>query len=361
MNRPNLIPSLANWQIGGALSAFWENLETPGKARLVAYLLLPTFSRIAFIAGFAVTMHGFVVVNRAPEVPGNVWFYGIMIPAVLLLATVLQYAQQSTLKHLKEDMQALLRRVLCRELKRIGESRATGMELRPVSADVEAEKQFTKQIPQCLLSALEFVSGAVLSLLILVAITAAMPVAGVLMVVIGLALLAAFRLRVKQSMAAKKPGPKGAPAARAKLVASLLGGSADEDAAHDYEFGDGPGGDREKQAEKADPAGMTAVSTAASSVVVAVCFILVATTGLRTRDPVHLLIFVVAVRLFAMQGKQLLKHWTEILRRKKVFLSFIMILTGRDGFAKLATTGPGGAPSALVPGSSPRRESRLLR
>ncbi len=86
---------------------------------------------------------------------------------------------------------------------------------------------------------------------------------------------------------------------------------------------------------KPDQARMTAVTTALSSIVVAICFVLVATTGLRTREPVHLLVFVVAVRLFAMQGRLLLKHWTEILRRKKVFLAFIMILTGRDGFAKI--------------------------
>ena len=48
-----------------------------------------------------------------------------------------------------------------------------------------------------------------------------------------------------------------------------------------------------------------------------------------------LIVFVIAVRLFAMNGRQLLKHWAEILKRKNTLFAFAMILTGRDGFGKL--------------------------
>lgn len=331
-----MLPSLASWQIGRAVAALWSVLETGERIRLCLYVVLPTVSRFVLLGSFGVTMKGFVAVNGGLVAPRTVWIYGIAILVGLLLGALLQSAQQGILARLNLDLRGTARRVLAGEMERRGREGADEVPREISKHDLEVEKQLSKGAGPGLVAAVELISDLVFVTLMLAAITVALPLAGLIMALIGLFLLAVFRLKVRHVRDLPENESRPAVAERKRLVQSLLGGEGDEEARLGYERNElDLGQEQKKYEEKRRESRFTAAIASITALVVALCFLLVATTGLRAHDPIHLIVFVIAVRLFAMQGKQLLKHWAEILRRKNTLFAFSMILTGRDGFGKL--------------------------
>ncbi len=334
MDKPSLIPSLALWRLERALPAFWGVLEPVERFRIAAYLLLPTLNRFALLGGFAVTMKGFVAVSREGADDSLVWIRALVILGLLSLAAILQFAQHRTFLEINRDLRRAVRRVVGREMIRLGTGpRAAGA--RPED-DVVVEKELSKGVGPGLLAAVELASGLLFITLVLAVITLALPLAGAVMAVIGVALLAVFRLRILRAKVAPAREAAGSLAERRDLVASMLAGSADEDALREYEFnGSDLSHEDDNHRRKGNEARISMFSAGVSALIVTICFLLVAFTGLRLHDPIYLILFVIAVRLFVVQGKQLLKQWAEILGRRRTLFAFIMILSGRDGFAKL--------------------------
>ncbi len=340
MSKTSLLPSLSGWQLERAVPAFWGVLEAVEKIRVAAYLFLPTLSRFALLAGFAATMKGFVAVNREDATSSAVWIYGLVMFVLLSLAAFLQFAQQRTFLELNRDLRRAVRRVVGRELLRVGVvSGQAGV--RP-KYNIAVEKELSKGVGPGLVATVELASGLLFVTLILAAITVFLPIAGALMALIGIVLLVVFRLKVRGAKAPASAETREAPVERVRLVKEMLEGKSDEDALLVYEFNAADVAQEDKKyRQKCNETRVSALSAAISAVVVTICFLLVASTGLRSHDPIHLILFVIAVRLFAMQGKLLLKQWTEILRRRKTLFAFTMILSGRDGFAKLRDAGGG--------------------
>ncbi len=342
MSKTSLLPSLSGWQLERAVPAFWGVLEAVEKLRVAAYLVLPTLSRFVLLGGFAATMKGFVAVSREGATSSVVWIHGLVMFVLLSLAAVLQFAQQRTFLGLNRDLRRAVRRVVGRELLKVGAvSRQAGV--RP-KYNIAVEKELSKGVGPGLVAAVELASGLLFVTLILAAITVFLPIAGALMALIGIVLLVVFRLKVRGAKAPAAPETRDAPADRVRLVKDMLEGKSDEDALLVYEFNPADVVQEDKKyRQKCNETRVSAISAAISAVVVTICFLLVAFTGLRSHDPIHLILFVIAVRLFAMQGKLLLKQWTEILRRRKTLFAFTMVLSGRDGFAKLREVGGGRA------------------
>jgi len=338
VSRNAFFPSLGGWQLGRAFRAFVEALLPGERFRLLAYLLLPTLSRFSLLGGFAATMKGFVMVSNQTLLPSTKYWIAGVIFVVLSLASLLQYAQLRTLSRINLDLRRFARRVIANELERLGPipggSTDAGSKL---ESYLELEKQFSKGVGPGLVASVELIAGLIFVSLILLAITVVMPVAGAILAISGILLLGVLRHKVNEI---KDPSPKDSRVAakeRAKLVSGLLRGVTDETDAARYETNEADEGqERKKFEEKRGELRMSALSHFASALIVTLCFLLFAVNGLRTHDPIHLIVFVVAVRIFAMNGRLLLKHWSEILRRKNILFAFAMILTGRDGFAKLA-------------------------
>ncbi len=348
MRKRSLFPSLSGWQLGRGIPSFWGVLEGLERARIVVYLVLPALSRFALLAGFAATMKGFVAVNRQESASPEVWIYGLVMFALLSLAAVLQFAQQRTFLEINRDLRRAVRRVLGRELLRLGNG--SGGEVRP-KFNIAVEKELSKGVGPGLIATVELASGLLFVTLILTAITVFLPIAGVLMTLIGIVLLVVFRLKVRGSKAIPTSNARESSVERTRSVKAMLQGTSDEDALLAYEFnGSDVSQEDKKYFQKRNETRISAFSAGISAVVVTACFLLVAFTGLRSHDPIHLILFVIAVRLFATQGKLLLKQWTEILRRRRPLFAFLMILSGRDGFSKLRNTG-GGRPAATQEGA----------
>jgi hypothetical protein len=342
VSKTSLLPSLSGWQLERAVPAFWGVLESVEKLRVAAYLVLPTLSRFVLLGGFAATMKGFVAVSREGATSSVVWIHGLVMFVLLSLAAVLQFAQQRTFLGLNRDLRRAVRRVVGRELLKVGVvSRQAGV--RP-KYNIAVEKELSKGVGPGLVAAVELASGLLFVALILAAITVFLPIAGALMALIGIVLLLVFRLKVRGAKAPAPSETREAPAERARMVKEMLEGKSDEDALLVYEFNPADVDlEDKKYRQRFNETRVSAISAAISAVVVTICFLLVAFTGLRSHDPIHLILFVIAVRLFATQGKLLLKQWTEILRRRKTLFAFTMVLSGRDGFAKLREVGGGRA------------------
>ncbi len=342
-----MLPSFSSWQPGRALRALWAALRPGERSRLLAYLVLPTLSRFALLAGFGVTMKAIFAVASEPLPPESLRLYGAAVLFVLLFAALMQHLQQRSLARLHYDMRGVARRIVGGGVARFGttgdrEGETSGNDDASRKKDrreacLAVERDLSKGAGAGLVTAVDLVAGFLLVSLILAAITLVLPAAGALVAAVGVAVLVFLKLRVRRPR--EKDGSQSiSRRERREALDALLDGAGDESSLLRYEEnGLDRAPERKRLAEKRRESRIAVFSNVVSAFVLAACLFLVARQDMREHDPVHLLLFIIALRLFAMQGRTLLKQWAEILRKKQFLHAFALILTGRDGIARLAS------------------------